>query len=214
VQPTDEHQDGTRNILARLERQGPQHAGKASGAGLRLALVGGSAMLVVGLIGVLVSLGQENLVSPPIPDEAASTQALAFVEPPRPRRKVPDIVTLDERDVSTVNTATKALPLPRLPKPAKAQPKLAPPAPAKAKPAKVAPVRSMVKIAVAAPPPAPAPALPLRAEPVLDTDIALLTALLSTAARHQVEAGEQEAAACAAAMAQSRKCLEKTAGRP
>lgn len=225
MRPPDENQDGTKNILARLERQGPQHASRSSGAGIRLALVGGSGLMVVGLIGLLVSLGQENLASPPLTELAEASQAAEFVEPPAPRKKVPVILPPDERHVTTIDTRKKSPAMVMLPKP------LAPasdkkkvvkhavrPAPkpvaqkTAAKPTP-APARK-VKIAVAPPPP-PAPPAPVRIEPLaVDTDIALLTALLSTSTRHQVEVGEQEAAACAAAMAQSRKCLDKAASRP
>lgn len=205
MRPPDENQDGTKNILARLERQGPQHASKSSGAGIRLALVGGSGLLVVGLIGLLVSLGQENLASPPLADLA---QVDEFVEPPRPRRKVPDIVPLDPRAVATVDTSKKAaapalVTLPRMPAAAPEKKKSVKPA------ARPAPVRK-VRIAAAPPPP-----LPLRIEPrPVDTDIALLTAILSMSPRHHGEVLEQEAAACAVAVAQSRKCLDKGVSRP
>lgn len=225
MRPPDENQDGTKNILARLERQGPQHASKSSGAGIRLALVGGSGLMVVGLIGLLVSLGQENAASPPLTELAESSQAAEFVEPPSPRKKAPAILPLDERHVTTIDTRKKSpamVTLPKLVAPAPEKKKLVKPA-VRAAPKPVAlktaakpappPVRK-VKIAVAAPPPSPPP-VPVRIEPlIVDTDIALLTALLSTSPRHHVAVGEQEAAACAAAMAQSRKCLDKAAGRP
>lgn len=215
MRPPDENQDGTKNILARLERQGPQHASKSSGAGIRLALVGGSGLLVVGLIGLLVSLGQENIASPPLADLA---QVNDFVEPPRPRRKVPDIVPLDPRDVATVDTSKKApapalVTLPRMPAAAPEKKKsvkpAARPAPKTAARPAPPPVRK-VRIAAAPPPP-----LPLRIEPrPVDTDIALLTAILSMSPRHHGEVLEQEAAACAVAVAQSRKCLDKGVSRP
>ncbi|MES2320912.1 MAG: hypothetical protein V4633_01485 [Pseudomonadota bacterium] len=217
MRPPDENQDGTKNILARLERQGPQHASKSSGAGIRLALVGGSGLLVVGLIGLLVSLGQENLASPPLADLA---QVDEFVEPPRPRRKVPDIVPLDPRDVATVDTSKKAaapalVTLPRMPAAAPEKKKSAKPAarPAPKTAARPAPAPAPArKVRIAAAPPPP---LPLRIEPrPVDTDIALLTAILSMSPRHHGEVLEQEAAACAVAVAQSRKCLDKGVSRP
>lgn len=224
MRPPDENQDGTKNILARLERQGPQHASRSSGAGIRLALVGGSGLMVVGLIGLLVSLGQENAASPPLTELAESSQAAEFVEPPAPRKNVPVILPPDERHVTTIDTRKKSPAMVLLPTLAPASgkkkvvkpPVLPVPKPVlqktAAKPAPLPPRK--VKIAVAPPAP-PAPPAPVRIEPlVVDTDIALLTALLSTSARHHVEVGEQEAAACAAAMAQSRKCLDKAASRP
>ena len=221
MRPPDENQDGTKNILARLERQGPQHASKSSGAGIRLALVGGSGLMVVGLIGLLVSLGQENLASPPLTELAESSQAAEFVEPPSPRKKAPAILPLDERHVTTIDTRKKSPALVTLPKalaPGQEKKKLVKPGVRPAPKPVVrktalktspAPVRK-VKIAMAPPPP-----VPVRIEPpIVDTDIALLTAILSTSTRHHVEVGEQEAAACAAAMEQSRKCLDRAASRP
>ncbi|MES2901691.1 MAG: hypothetical protein V4723_18330 [Pseudomonadota bacterium] len=262
MRPTDDEQNGSKSppiipltrssrdgqnetTLARLERAGPRRSGTASGRAVRLALLGGSGLLVVGMVSALVSLTRDNVESLPVLEAATPEVTLDAAAPLQTGERAPPI--LDERDdrhITTVDTADPPALVrmtsdlgdrpdaPAAAKPSAVRAPLAKPAPAKAPaPARVL-AASAPKAAGAAllPRPAafarkaPAPLKPAAASirknrpaipaikvdaAFVDTDVALLSAILSQASRHASERIEPEAAACAEAAALNRRCTDK-----
>lgn len=223
--------------LARLERAGPRSGG-AGGRLVRLALLGGSGLLVVGLVSVLVSLAGDKVEMPPIVEAADPRLPLPAASGNRPAP------LMDERDkhhIATVDTADPPA-LVRLtsdrgdrPDPPSAavldaKPVISPvPAPIALPAVKAlvaAPAGRLPAQSTGAPKPPPVPAaaakktrivpVPVQIEaPVIDTDVALLSAILAQSMRHSEDRAEHEAAACAEAQALSRRCTDKpAAARP
>ncbi len=228
----DGHNDST---LARLERAGPRGSRSAGERFVRLALLGGSCLLVFGLVSVLVSLTRDHVATPPIVEAADPGPLPAAAGEPAP----PIIDERDNRHITTVDTADPPAlvrmasdrgdrPDPPSPAIVAAKPVAAQAPVLKAAPAPKPVPASAVAVALKS---APKPALktvaplapaavkrtrvvpaPVRAEAaVVDTDVALLSAILSQSTRHSGDRAEQEAAACAEAMALSRRCTDRPA---
>jgi hypothetical protein len=215
---------GDDNILARLERDARRgRVGKQGWKHARLAWCLLASVAVIGLVGTLASLTRENLTTnrPPTLIEARSTppelsapSAAALVRggfaplpapdlklaaadlPPEPV-KPPPMVMLKPAPEAAVKPAAAPAPKPavkRVPaKPAaKAPPvKVAMAKPAPAKPVVVAPPAPRPRKPAAAPAIAPEPA-------VVDSDVALLSAIIMHASRHAAERAQLEAARCGA----------------
>ncbi|WLI90689.1 hypothetical protein Q4S45_06090 [Massilia sp. R2A-15] len=205
------------NILARLERDATRTGsgkGGHSWMSARLAWSALAGVTVIGLIGVLASLAQENIAvhrrpaltapakEPVMSDAHGSAPGRAGDEPlpePSPSRaavtddeqlKVPPLAMLEAEDNIPAEPAS--------PKPASAPtPKRA--ARAARVPASIAPAQSLAAAAPArhAAPrprkPAPAPAAPV-ADSAADSDVALLSAIIMHASRHADERAQIEAA--------------------
>lgn len=203
------------NILARLERGGRRGGARAPWKRSWIAWCSVACLTIIGLLGLLASLARDNIAVHQPAVAAASTIA------PEPYRAP---VMVSEAPLSSpVSAAVTAQPTP----PAAvvdARPALAmftpAPAPVKAaaaRPAASAP-RKSAPLAAAKPPPArtvaasaarikktaPAP------EPAVDSDVALLSAIILHSSRHAGERAQLEAARCGA----GRKCLPAPAPEP
>ena len=233
--------------LARLERAGPRRSGTASGRVVRLALLGSSGLLVVGLVSALVSLARDDVEPVPVLGASAVEHSIPVPSVDKP---APILDDHDDRNIATVDTAEPPA-LVRLTsdqgdRPDYSVDRIAPALPARlgAKPPVVKPVLSK-PVRVAVKPPvavvvASAPAglvrkssLPRKAQAVsfkktravallpkveaamVDTDVALLSAILSQSSRHAGQPVEPEVATCAEAAELNRRCTDKgTAQRP
>ncbi|HEU4373332.1 MAG TPA: hypothetical protein VFS02_07575 [Telluria sp.] len=213
---------GDDNILARLERDARRgRVGKQGWKHARLAWCLLASVAVIGLVGTLASLTRENLTTsrPPTLIEARSTppdlsasSAAALVKsgfaplpapdlklaaadlPPEPV-KPPPMVMLKPAPEAAVRPA--AAPKPAV-KRAPAKPAVKAP-PVKVAAAKPAPARP---IFAASPPPRPkrpaaAPAIAAESAAV-DSDVALLSAIIMHSSRHAAERAQLEAARCGA----------------
>lgn len=217
---------GDDNILARLERDAKRTrsgAGGHSWMSARLAWSALAGVAVVGLVGVLASLAQENvtvhrkpaLTSPapepltsephssapvkggfaPLPEPVLSRAAAAIVDE---QFKAPPMAMLKDEDAPAESAPARkaAAPAPkRAGKPARA-------------PSSIAPVQTLAAAALARPaPPHPINAIPVRprkpapaaaapaVEPAADSDVALLSAIIMHASRHDGERAQMQAAA-------------------
>lgn len=237
MRPTDEHQTastrptfmsaarrggpGDDNILARLERDAKR--GKPGGGGhswvsARLAWSALAGVAVVGLVGVLASLAQENvtvhrkpaLTAPapltsephssapvkggfaPLPEPSLSRAAAAIVD--EQFKPAPMVMLKDEDEAAAEPAPVKPAPK-RAAKPVRA-------------PSSIAPAQTLAAAALARPaPPRPINAVPLRPrkpspapsapplEAPADSDVALLSAIIMHAGRHDGERAQMQAAA-------------------
>jgi hypothetical protein len=218
---------GDDNILARLERDARRgRVGKQGWKHARLAWCLLASVAVIGLVGTLASLTRENLTTnrPPVLIEARSTppeisgpSAAALVKggfaplpapdlklaaadlPPEPV-KPPPMVMLKPAPEAAVKPAAAPAPKAAVRRaPAKPAAKAPPVKMAVAKPAPAKPVVAIApprpRKQVAAPAAAPEPA-------AVDSDVALLSAIIMHASRHAAERAQLEAARCGA----SKKC--------
>lgn len=214
---------GDDNILARLERDAKRGVAGKSWKHTRAAWCGLAGVLVIGLIGALAVLTRENLAinRKPVlvaakvdafePGGAASETRSGFAPLPvgnPPRRTAPLVDAPPERVMVKAGETAKAPPLvmlkPTAPGSAKpAAARNAPPKPAaKREPVKAAPAPIRVAVAAAAPvrvkKTAPA-AVAVRPESsALDSDVALLSAIIMHASRHAGERAQLEATQCGA----------------
>ena len=219
---------GDDNILARLERdarrgrvsrQGWKHA--------RLAWCLLASVAVIGLVGTLASLTRENLSvnRPPVLIEARATppdisgpSAAALIKggfaplpapdlklasavadlPPEPA-KPPPMVMLKPAPEALAKPAAAPAPAPKpAARRAPAKPAAKAP-PVKTAVAKPAPAKPVVVAAPAPRPKKPAAAAVAAPEPAaVDSDVALLSAIIMHASRHAGERAQQEAARCGA----------------
>ena len=236
MRPTDEHQTastrpsfmsaghrsshGDDNILARLERDA-KRAKSAKGGhawmSARLAWSALAGVAVIGLVGVLASLAQENVSTHRKPALTAAAPDPLTAEPQSSPSIKDGFAPLPEPGLSRAAAAiideqSKAPPMVMLndddddapAKPAAAPKRAAKPTRA---PASIAPVQTLAAAALARPAPSrPHNAVPVRprkpapaaAAPVADTaadsDVALLSAILMHANRHADERAQMEAA--------------------
>ena len=214
---------GDDNILARLERDA-----KRGRPGMRwkrswIAWCSVASLAIIGLIGVLASLARENVElhapmaaaerrAAPERDMSVASVNAGFAPlptvaaPPKQPAKVVDTRSVTKTD----DVARPALVMLR-PEAAPAKPAVAPapvraPAPraarsktVAARPAAIAPRKTVVATATR---PKKAVAAAAAAEPAVDSDVALLSAIILHASRHAGERAQLEAARCGA----GRKC--------
>lgn len=243
MRPTDEHQTGSTrpnfmsaarrgnagddNILARLERDA-KRARSAKGGhswmSARLAWCALAGVAVIGLVGVLASLAQENVTvhrrpalaapapepltsephsSPPVkggfaplPEPALSRAAAAIVEEqfkPAPMVMVKEAQAPAPRAEAPTRRAEAPAATPkRAAKPARV-------------PAPIAPARTLAAAALARPVPRAINALPARqrkpaasapaaSDATVDSDVALISAIILHSSRHADERAQVEAA--------------------
>lgn len=215
---------GEDSILARLERDSRRGKSGSRWKKSWIAWCALASLAIVGLIGVLASLAQENLevhrqpvlveakVTRPDPYAAPDSTALlikggfaplpALASPPKRPAEVVDV--RPERIMVKADEPAEPPPLVMLtkePAPAAAKPAAsAKPAPEplhKAAPAaRIVPPRTVSTTAVARPKKV-APAQGATASvPALDSDVALLSAIIMHANRHAAERAQMEAARC------------------
>jgi hypothetical protein len=207
------------NIFAKLDRGGARGLSRKGWSNVRIAWFGLAGLAIIGLIGVLAALARENMAAhrQPLvveartaPDPVATDSGFA----PLPATSTPPLqlaaAANDDPATRTMVKAADQAPLPPLVK-------LKPAAPAPAKPAPPPPAaRSTAPkpaVASAAPKPVPrlaaaaarppaaaaprpkkaAPAAQPRQEPAVDSDVALLSAIIMQASRHAAERAQQEA---------------------
>lgn len=212
------------NILARLERDARRGRPGMRWKQSWIAWCSLASLAIIGLIGVLASLARENIElhspmaaaeSKTAPDPYA-TRAPAFnsgfaplpqvaVEPKQPAAVIdmraertmiksdnstrPPLVMLKPDAAHAKDAAVAPAPRVAVAKPAASKA-------VAAKPAAVAPHKTAV--AAAARPKKPAPAPAAAPEPPVDSDVALLSAIILHASRHAGERAQLEAARCGA----------------
>ena len=256
MRPTDEHQAGPMrpnfmassprpiggddNILARLERDGKRGTGK-TWKNARLAWSVLASILMLGLIGVLASLANDNLMLQrrpvlieatalaPAPDAASAARptkghdALQANAATTLKQAAPIIAPAPARVMVKADSSTivPALVLikPAVPAPESVTPLLvaikanaSAPSPrsvvhkrvAKSSKAKAAPSRSL---AATAKPRTITPAPRVKPAPI-DSDVALLSAIIIHSSRHAEERMQQEARRCGA----GKKCAPSAVG--
>lgn len=203
MRPSDEHQHqskrpnlfsssrtktgGEHHILARLEAGMPAASHGAAPRRAHPAMLGGAAVLVIGLIGTLAMLAGSQPPAPRPMEASAPTLAASSASPP----SQPHVTILDESPAPAVGPALVTLaPEPELAAPALAVAALTSASAVPAAPRRRAlapePLRTAFKTQIAVARPAPAKLL-RRAAPVqteVDPDVALLSVILAQTARH------------------------------
>ncbi len=187
------------NILAKLERGAAPSAAASPGARARYALFGTAGMVIAGLIGLLAWITHENVTRPHVlpaavahteaaPDDPPKLAAPAVIvdAPPAPRleAQAPPLVTLASARLPVTAPASAPAPAYHSYRATQASRPLPRPVVARADAAQ------RVKPAVTAAH-KPRPVARAEAAPV-DTDVAILTAILTTAARHAPEGPAQD----------------------
>lgn len=215
---------GEDNILARLERDARRGRPGMRWKQSWIAWCSVASLAIIGLIGLLASLARENieLHAPkaaaevkPAPDPYAHAMAGAdpgFAPLPAlapPAKQPAAIIDMrSDRTVIKADAAARPALVTLKPPPAPAKPAASPPpriAAAKpaaskavaARPPALAP-RKTVAATAARPRKAPAPAPAAAPEPAVDSDVALLSAIILHASRHADERAQLEAARCGA----------------
>jgi hypothetical protein len=217
------------NILARMERDA-RRGGARSWKRSWIAWCGVASLAIIGLIGFLASLARENIeIHQPVP-LAATTAAPApdgGFAPLPPTAPAPASLPSQPKPPATVVDARPARPPARFDAPARQSLVMLKPAPAKAvaarpatgaprKSAPVAAVKPAPRAPVASvprpkkPSPGPERALAHAPEPAVDSDVALLSAIIMHASRHAGERAQLEAARCGA----GKKCAPAPAADP
>ena len=214
------------NILARLERDGRHGSARASWKRSWIAWCGVASLAIIGLIGLLASLARENIQArqPAALAESTAAPDAYGARPPISASNEAGFAPLPALTPSPVPASTPAQPqLPatvvdvrpaRTDAPARPALVMLKPAPVKvvaAGPAAIAPRKSAPVVAVK---PAPARALvanasrpkkssaaPERAaaaalDPAVESDVALLSAIIIHSSRHAGEREQLEAARC------------------
>jgi len=252
VRPTDEHQAGSTrpnfmasspkpaggeaNILARLERDGKRGGFGKTWKNARLAWPIVASVLVIGLIGVLASLANNNLMlhrQPVLIEATALAPALQAAGAALPAKEsdAPQPARVMVKADSSTEVPALVLLKPLAPPPESEKPLLAPikpsasatsppsPSPRSVAPArraahkraaknakgKAAPARSLASTAKPRTVmPAPVPRVTPTA---IDSDVALLSAIIIHSSRHSKERAQQEAIRCGA----GKKCAPPAA---
>lgn len=211
---------GDDNILARLERDA-KRAKSAKGGhswmSARLAWCALAGVAVIGLVGVLASLAQENVtvhrrpaLAAPAPERLTSEPHSSppvkggFAPLPEPAlsRAAAAIVEEQFKPVPMVMVKEAEAPAPRAEAPAATPKRAAKPARV---PAPIAPARTLAAAALARPVPRAINALPARqrkpaasapaaSDATVDSDVALISAIILHGSRHADERAQVEAA--------------------
>jgi hypothetical protein len=216
------------NILARMERD--SRRGGASWKRSWIAWCSLAGLAIIGLVGVLATLARENIdVHQPALAESTPAPAPA----PDPYAARPPLLAGGGDGFAPLPAVSAPLPAVSAPPPVQAKP---PAIVADTRPARpsmvtpkptpnraVAPRKSAPLAAVRPPParavvtsvprqkkPAPAPAPAPTLEPAVDSDVALLSAIIMHASRHAGERAQIEAARCGA----GKKCAPAPATDP
>ena len=225
------------NILARMERDARRGGGGAAWKRSWIAWCGLASLAIIGLIGFLASLARENIeihqaaplaATTAAPDPAGARPPIAAVPDagfaPLPPASVPAQPKLPAavadarpaRPSARPDAATRPALVMLKPAPVKAVAVAGAAKAATATPRKSAPVAAVKpppRAAVASVPrskkPSPVPAT-AAAEPAVDSDVALLSAIIMHASRHAGERAQLEAARCGA----GKKCAPAPAQDP
>jgi hypothetical protein len=201
---------GEDNILARLERDGVHGTAGGSTAGGRRALFALGCLVVLGLVGTLTWLAYQNATTKRVLPGAAVSAAPAASALPVPAQAALDP---SEQIVPAHQLTAPADSVSQTEAPASVKPDeagvptlvlLPPERRADAKPAPViAAPQAAARALVAARKAPPVLAAGPKAEPQqVDTDVALLSAIIMHASSHAAERAQLEAQACA----QGKKC--------
>ena len=183
------------NILARMERDGRRGGARVSWKRSWVAWCSVAGLAIIGLVGLLASLARDNVA---LHQPAAAGMAAAPTPAPEPYRARASVVASEAPPSLPVSAAVPDQPTAPAavvdvrPAPAANAPRKSAPLAA----AKPPPVRTVAASVARTKKPAPAP------EPAVDSDVALLSAIILHSSRHAGERAQLEAARCGA----GRKC--------